>query len=240
MIGREFSYEQIQAISDIEEAELSQELTQLVEAELLYQRGVPPRVVYIFKHALIQDAAYQSLLRRTKQQYHERIANVLEEQFPEICDAQPELLANHYMASASHAKAVVYWQRAARQALERSACTDALAYVDQGLAACANLPETGDRDRHELALQTTRAAAAALIQGVGARDVVKAYARARELCERVGEFTQLFEVLRGLWMYHLCRAELPQSYDLAKEMLELAERPRRANVAGRSMARHCF
>ena len=117
VLGREFAYELLQAVSPLAEATLQQGLTQLVDAELVYQRGVPPRSRYIFKHALIQDAAYQSLLRSTRQQYHQRIAQVLEAQFPETVTAQPELVAHHYTEAGCTEQAIPYWQRAGERAV---------------------------------------------------------------------------------------------------------------------------
>src|SRR4029450_1813853 len=107
--GREFAYELLRAVAPLDEATLQQALAQLVEAELLYQRGVPPQATYVFKHALIQDTAYQSLLKSTRQQYHQRIAQVLEQQFPETVDMQPELLAQHYTEAGPPGEAIAYW-----------------------------------------------------------------------------------------------------------------------------------
>ena len=120
-LGREFSYALLQAVSPWDEGTLQRGLQQLVEAEFLYQRGLPPQATYLFKHALIQEAAYQSLLRSTRQQYHQRIAQVLEARFPEICETQPELLAQHYTEAGLLAQAIPYWQRAGQRAVERSA-----------------------------------------------------------------------------------------------------------------------
>src|SRR6185369_2534799 len=108
-LGREFSYELIHAVSPLDEERLQQGLKQLVEAELLYQRGLPPQATYIFKHALIQDTAYQALLKSTRQQYHQQIAQVLEVRFPETKDTQPELLAHHYTEAGFAQQAISYW-----------------------------------------------------------------------------------------------------------------------------------
>src|SRR5206468_10628234 len=107
-------------------------LAQLVEAEIVAQRGLPPQASYTFKHALIQDAAYQSLLRSTRQQYHQRIAQVLAERFPETAETQPEVVAQHYTAAGLHAQALPYWQRAGQRALERSAYGEAAASLERG------------------------------------------------------------------------------------------------------------
>jgi predicted ATPase len=132
-LGREFSYELLQAIAPWDEATLRGGLQQLVEAEFLYQQGLPPQATYVFKHALIQDAAYQSLLRSTRQQYHQRIAQVLEVRFPETAETQLELLAHHYTEAGLAAQAVGYWQRAGRRAVERSAYVEAIAHLSRGL-----------------------------------------------------------------------------------------------------------
>src|SRR5439155_19217002 len=125
-IGRTFAYELLQAVSPLDEATLQQGLRQLVEVELVYQRGVPPQATCMFKHALIQQAAYQSLLRSTRQQVHQRIAQVLEAQFPEIGETQPELLAHHYTEAGLTGQAVAYWLRAGQRATQRSAHVEAV------------------------------------------------------------------------------------------------------------------
>ena len=125
-LGREFSYELLQAVSPWDEGTLQQGLHQLVAAEFLYQRGLPPQATYVFKHALIQEAAYQSLLRSTRQQHHQHIAQVLEARFPEVCETQPELLAHHYTEASINAQAIPYWQRAGQRAVERSAYAEAI------------------------------------------------------------------------------------------------------------------
>ena len=126
----------------MDEATVQHSLRQLVEAELVYQRGVGSQATYMFKHALIQDAAYQSLLRSTRQQYHQRIAQVLEARFPETAESQPELVAQHYTEAGLSAQAIPYWQRAGQQALQRSANPEAVQHLTKGLALLATLPET--------------------------------------------------------------------------------------------------
>src|SRR2546425_1424802 len=158
-LGREFSYALLQAVSPWDEGTLQRGLHQLVEAELLYQRGVTPQATYLFKHALIQEAAYQSLLRSTRQQSHQRIAQVLAERFPETAETQPELLAHHYTEAGLSALAVGYWQRAGQRALPRSARVEAISHLTRGLEDLVALPETPERTPHELVLQTTLGAA---------------------------------------------------------------------------------
>src|SRR5262249_47953699 len=144
-LGREFSYELLQAVSPWDEATLQRGLHQLVEAEFLYQQGLPPQAMYLFKHALIQDAAYQSLLRSTRQQHHQRIAQVLEERFPNLCATQPELLAQHYTEAGLIVQAIPYWQRAGQRAVERSANLEAISHLTRGLEVLTTLPESRER-----------------------------------------------------------------------------------------------
>ena len=130
-------------------------LTQLIKAELLYQRGRSSRTTYVFKHALIQDAAYQSLLKSTRQQYHERIARVLSDQFPETIEAQPELVAHHCTEAGLSAQAIDYWLQAGQLALKSSANLEAVSHLTGGLDILMTLPETPKRAQQELTLQTT-------------------------------------------------------------------------------------
>ena len=145
ILGRTFTYEVLQAVTPLDEVPLQQALAQLVEAELLYQRGVPPQATYLFKHALIQDAAYQSLLKSTRQQYHQRIAQVLETQFPTSVETQPELVAQHYTAAGCAEQAVVYWQRAGEHASDRSANLEAISHFTTGIELLKSLSETLER-----------------------------------------------------------------------------------------------
>src|SRR5215475_13824837 len=142
VIGRQCSYAWLHACAPLDETTLQWELRRLVEAELLYQRGVPLQATYTFKHALIQDTAYASLLKSTRQQYHQRIARVLEEQFPETAETQPELVAHHYTEAGLTEQAVPFWHHAGQRASERSAHVEAITHLNQGLRALTTLPET--------------------------------------------------------------------------------------------------
>jgi class 3 adenylate cyclase/predicted ATPase len=223
VLGREFAYALLRAVAPLDEATLQHGLAQLVEAELLYQRGILPQAIYLFKHALVQDAAYQSLLRSTRQQYHQRIAQVLEAQFPETVTTQPELLAHHYTEAGLIAQAIPYWQQAGQRALERSAHLEAVAHLTQGLEVLATLPDTPERAQQELDLQTTLGPVLMVTKGMGAPEVLQAYARARELCQQVGETPQLFQVLQGLWFFYLMRMELQTARELGEHLLTLAQ-----------------
>ena len=167
-LGREFSYELLRAVSPWDEETLQRGLHQLVEAEFLYQRGLPPQATYLFKHALIQDAAYQSLLKSTRQQYHQRIAQVLEVRFPEVSETQPELLAHHYTESGLLAQALPLWQQAGQRAIQHSANLEGIEHLTRGLTVLATLPETTDRLQHELDLHVTLGAAFIATRGYAA------------------------------------------------------------------------
>jgi predicted ATPase len=140
IIGRTFSYDLLQAVAPLDEATLQHGLRQLVEAELVYQRGVAPQATYIFKHALIQDAAYQSLLKSTRQQYHQRNAQVMAAQFPETAATQPELQAHHYTEAGLNEQAIPYWQQAGQRAVMRSAYREAAACYERAVEALEHLP----------------------------------------------------------------------------------------------------
>ena len=224
VLGREFAYEMISGLSTAGETTLQEGLGELVEAELLYQRGRPPRARYIFKHALIQDAAYQSLLRRNRQQYHQQVAELLESKFPEVVEAQPELLARHYTEAGSASKAVTHWQRAGQRAIQRSANQEAVGHLSTALEMATALPDTSEGARQELALQLMLGPALVAAKGYAAPEVADTYVRARELCQRLGADAELCLVLRGLELYHVVRGAIPTARDFGEQLLHQAER----------------
>ncbi|WP_179138122.1 adenylate/guanylate cyclase domain-containing protein [Candidatus Entotheonella palauensis] len=224
VIGRQFSYALIQAVSQLDDDTLQREMARLIDAELLYQRGELPQATYIFKHALIQEVAYQSLLKSTRQQVHQRIVQVLMEAFPKTVKVQPELLAHHATEAGLTDQAVGYWQQAGQHALRRSANIEAAAHFRQGLTLLKTLPETPEHLRQELNLQAALAPALIATQGFAAPDVVNTYFRARELCQQVGTAAQLFPVLRGLWVCLEVRADLQTARTLGEQLLEHAQR----------------
>jgi predicted ATPase len=223
-IGRTFAYELLQAVSPLDEAMLQEGLRQLVEAELVYQRGAPPQATYLFKHALIQDAAYQSLLRSTRQQYHQRIAQVLEARFPATVETQPELVAQHYTAAGLMEQAVVYWQRAGQQASDRSAYLEAISHVTTGIEVLTTLPETPERTQQALTLHIALGAALQVTKGHTAPEVEYAYTQAYALCQQVGETPELVPVLFGLWRFYVVRAQLHTAREIGETLLRLAQR----------------
>jgi predicted ATPase/DNA-binding winged helix-turn-helix (wHTH) protein len=222
-LGREFSYDLLQAVTPLSPEALQHGLRQLVEAEILYQRGVPPQTTYVFKHALIQDAAYQSLLKSTRQQYHQRIANTLEERFPKTGETQPELLAHHYTEAGHAVQAIPYWQRAGQQALQRSANLEATSHLTKGLDLLKALPETVERRQQELALQVALSVALILTRGYTAPEVETTCARARALCQESGDTPHLFFPVYGLFRFYILRGHLHTARELAEQLLRLAQ-----------------
>jgi class 3 adenylate cyclase/predicted ATPase len=222
-LGRTFAYELIHAVSRLEEELLQQELGRLVEAELLYQQGLPPQATYRFKHALIQEAAYQSLVRSTRQRYHERIAHVLTTQFPGTVETQPELLAYHYTEAGLGTQAVPYWQQAGQRASARSAQVEAIHHLSKGLEVIETLPETPARVQQELALLLTLGPSLLMIRGHGAPEVEATYSRAYVLCQQVGEGPQRFSAMAGLWRFYFNRARFETVRELAEQCFVLAQ-----------------
>jgi tetratricopeptide (TPR) repeat protein len=223
VLGREFTYDMISALAGIEEEMLQSGLGQLVVDELLYQRGRPPRSRYLFKHALIQDAAYQSLLKRTRQQYHERVAKLLEDRFPEVAGTQPELVAHHYTQANCPAQAIVYWHKAGMAAARQSANVEAIDQFRRGLALVEALPNMRERAERELELQIALGPAM-VATDYNHPDVGRAYTRARELCQQVEDYSREFTALRGLMLYHVNRLEMDSAQRFAQEAMRMAER----------------
>lgn len=223
VLGREFAYDMLHGLAAVEEQVLQDGLSQLVASELLYQRGRPPRSRYIFKHALVQDAAYQSLLNRTRQKHHQQVAELLAQRFPEIAETQPELVAHHYTEAGCAEPAADLWLQAGQHAARRFANQEAIAHLSKGLEVLQSLPETPERDRKELVLQTTLGPPLMAAKGYAAPEVAAAFGRARELCHAVGDTGELFPVLWGLWLFYVVRAEHKTAVDLAGQLIELAE-----------------
>jgi class 3 adenylate cyclase/predicted ATPase len=224
VLGREFAYDMISALAGIEEEMLQSGLGQLVVDELLYQRGRPPRSRYLFKHALIQDAAYQSLLKRTRQQYHQQVAKLLEDRFPEVASTQPELVAHHYTEGNCPAQAIAYWHRAGMAAARQSANVEAIDQFRRGLALVEALPDMRERAERELDLQMALGPALFATKTYNHPDVGRAYARAWELCRQLDDYSREFTALRGLMLHHLGHAEMEKSQHFAEEALRVAER----------------
>jgi class 3 adenylate cyclase/predicted ATPase/energy-coupling factor transporter ATP-binding protein EcfA2 len=222
-LGREFTYELLRAVSPLPEDTLRQGLKQLVEAELVFQSGIPPQARYLFKHALVQDTAYQSLLKSRRQQLHQQVAQVLEGQFPQTVETQPELIAHHYTEAGLATQAIPYWQQAGERAIQRSAHVEASTHLTKGLELLQSLPDTSERAPRELTLQLTLGATLQATKGYTAPQVESAYTRARALCRQVGETPQLFYALSGLRRFYYVQARLQAARELNEDLLRLAQ-----------------
>jgi predicted ATPase len=223
-LGREFAYALLQAVSPWDEGTVQQGLHQLIEAEVLYQQGLPPQATYRFKHALIQDAAYQSLLRSTRQQYHQRIVQVLEAQFPEVVETEPEVVAYHYTEAGCPMPAVTYWQTAGQRAAQRAAHQEAVGHLTKGVEVLQTVPDTPERTQQDLLLHVALGVSLMAVQGRAAPEVERVYTRARALCQQVGDTSQLFPVLRGLVLFYLNCGQRQTAQELAEQLLRQAER----------------
>jgi class 3 adenylate cyclase/predicted ATPase len=227
VIGRDFSYGLLEVVSGLAGGDLQASLQRLVDAELLYARGVPPDAHYVFKHALVQDAACASLLKSRRRELHRRVAEVLVTRFPEIADGQPELVAHHHTEAGDFEAAVAAWQRAAERAFARSALGEAAAHYASALAALACLPESAERTRRELLLQIAFAGVLVMTKGYAAPETARVTARARELGARLGDPAQLLMVLMAQWLVTQTRGHLSAAQALADQVLESAERDAR-------------
>ena len=225
-IGNEFSWGLLRAVAAIDDERLEDALQKLADADLLLVQGVAPESSYRFRHALIEDAAYQSLLRTRRLHYHRLIAQALEQQFPEIAQAEPQTLAHHFTEAGLIARAIPQWQIAGQKAVERSANAEAVSHLTRGLALLENLPESPARSQQELALQLALGTPLIATKGFASPEVGKVYARARELCQQAGEAPQLFPVLWGLWVFYTARADHQIARELAEQCLRLAQKAR--------------
>ena len=223
-IGREFEHELLAAVVPLPEGDLLAALDRLIAAELVFRRGIPPATTYIFKHALVRDAAYQSLLRKRRQELHAKIATTLETDFPQKLDARPELVARHLDEAGLFEKAVGYWLRAGRMAAGRSANMEAIAHLRSGLASLAALSPDETRSRLELSLQLALGGPLLATKGFGSSDAEAVYQRAQELSRELNSDADLFTALRGLgYVYHV-RANLREATQLIDEAVPLARR----------------
>ncbi len=255
-IGREFSYELLRSLAlyqepkliqangrqmlpaiAINESRILQGLEKLVETRLLFVDGELPKSTYSFKNVLIQDAAYESLLRSTRVQYHRRIARVLEAEFPSLAEREPELLAYHYTKAGLSFCAINYWQKAGEKAFLASANEEAIAHLQTGLDLIDSLKAEQGRTisllggassleilKQELDLQTTLGKALIATKGYAAIKVEQIYKRSREICQELGTTPQLFSVLWGLWGYHAARCEHKIALDFGSRLMGLARR----------------
>ena len=224
VLGREFIYQLIQAVYHQDQVPLADNLKQLVTGEFLYQQGVAPEASYIFKHALIRDAAYNSLLISRREQYHQMVAHVYEESFPDTVETQPELVAHHYTEAGLNQQAITYWQQAGQIAMRRSATIEAVNHLTTGLGLLEELPDSLERATSELAIQTMLANCLLQTRGYTDPEAQQRFKRAQELIEQVGETSQYFQVMFGVTAFYLIRADYQACGELAEQFFTAAER----------------
>ncbi len=224
VVGREFPHELLAAVCGASDAELVDALDQLLEAELIFRRGLPPKASYMFKHALVRDAAYESLLKSRRQELHETVARVLEEQFPDTRETQPDLLAHHFTEAGQAGKALPYWLEAGRQNSARCAHAEAISHLERGLGLLTTLAEGPARDRLEIDYRLVLGVPVGMSLGIASRELEENYLRAKELCERLGETQKLFPAMWNLWVNAMMRGEMRRSVGLADQVLALGER----------------
>ena len=222
-LGQEFSYALIQAVSPLDEDRLQLELGHLVQVELLYQRGEGSRASYMFRQTLIQESAYQSLLKSKRQSYHHQIALALEERFPETLQTRPELVAHHFTEAGQTQQAIPYWEQAGQRAVESSANEEAVRHLQTGLALLERLPDTPERTQQELALRIALGTPLTATQGYTAPAVEELYTQALALCRQLGETPHLFLVLFGMWRFYLVAGKSHIARELAEQCLRQAE-----------------
>ncbi|SDH76780.1 Predicted ATPase [Bradyrhizobium sp. Rc2d] len=222
-IGREFSYELLARTTALPESDLQAGLDDLVDSGLVFRRGTSPQATYSFKHALVQDAAYATLVRPKRQRLHARIATTIEQHLPETVQTQPELLAHHYMEAGLAEPAIDYWLKAGQAEIARSATAEAITQLTKGLELISALPDDAARWRRELELQVALGVALMAARGWAAPEVGRANARARDLCERLGDTLRLFPVLYGEWVFHVVRAELEAGRSAGEDLLRRAQ-----------------
>ena len=222
-IGREFSYELVAAVAPHTQTELDSALNQLTESGLAFRRGAPPEATYTFKHALVQDAAYESLLKSRRLTLHAKIARVLEEHFPTTKDTEPELLAHHLTAAGQTEPAIGYWQKAGKVALKRMALKEAISHLNQGMALAATLPKSTGRDASELGLRTLLGTTWLALRGWAAPEVWSSFHPALGLAKALRHHEALVPILYGLTAHVLVRGRIAEAIDWVNEMLASAE-----------------
>lgn len=222
-LGRDFTWELISSVWEGDEDKLNDELDKLVGAEIMSRRGRPPRATWTFKHALIQDAAYESLLKKKRQAFHRRIADVLQEKFPDTAEQQPELLAHHFTEAGFGEEAIQFWQKAGERSQQRSANAEAITQLGKALELIGAMEESPERDQKELAVLMTLGVVWMATLGWASDEVGTSFQRARELCEKLGAAEHQFNILWGLWGWRLLRGEFDRCLEMAPETTALAD-----------------
>lgn len=222
-IGREFDHRILAEVSPLSDQNLQDALEQLIGAELLFRRGSPPEATYMFKHALVRDAAYESLLKRNRKDVHARIARAIEEKFPERVQSEPALLAHHCTEADLKEQAIEYWQQAGQQAIERSANIEAISHLTNAVGIIQSLPASIKNQKWELRLQTMLAGPMIATKGYGGVETGNVFTRAQELSEQVNDPAFLFPVLYQQWVYNVIGSRIDEAHRRAVQFIQLAE-----------------
>jgi predicted ATPase len=223
VIGREFSHELLAAVADRPQEQLQSGLDQLVASELVFRRGSPPDAAYSFKHALVKDAAYQSLLKSKRQQLHARVAQVFEDRFPAVVETQPELLAYHLTEAGLDARAADAWARAGRAALGRSAMREAANSLSRAVGLLREMPPSPDQQRLELELLGGLGVALTNTLGPGSSEAQAAHERADQLSRELGDREGRFRARWNLWRVYNVRAEFDSAIAVGDALLAEAQ-----------------
>lgn len=222
-IGREFSLELLRAVAALNEETLQSDVDRLVASGLLERHATGAQVTLVFRHSLMQETAYQSMLRATRRTLHQRIASVLQTSASHLAEGRPEVLAHHFSEAGETLAAIRLWQAAGDLAISRAAFAEAISHFTRGLKELVTLSESAERDTIELGLQSALGVALQASRGYAAEEVSRAYARARELCTNAGDATQLLTVLRGQWLFHGTRAEYHTESEIGEQILAIGE-----------------
>src|SRR5262245_2919513 len=242
-IGREFPYRLLAAVAPVSGPSLQTALAQLAACELIFVRGELPESTYIFKHALVQDAAYATMVRSKRQQLHSRIADALMEGFPETVETQPELMAHHFGQAGLTERAVEYWRKAGRRAIERSANAEAIRHLTSALESLQSLPESSERRCAALELEVMLGQAMIADRGYAARETREILLRARTLIDDLTDPSQKFAILYGIWASHYVGGDVVKQRDAAAEFLAAAERHKDTaalSIAHRALGTTCL
>jgi tetratricopeptide (TPR) repeat protein len=223
-IGREFAHALLAAVAPKPEGELGPALDHLIAAGLLFRRGEPPHATYLFKHALVRDAAYGSLLRNQRQQLHARIAAAIERQFPEIVDTQPEWFAQHCDEAGWSETATQYWRAAGEQAARRAANVEAIEHFRRALLRNAEQPASVESSRTELAILSQLGPALMTVQGWATPEVGEVLERATIVAKQLETSRDLAAPLTSLWLFRYARGELNQSDEISDELFRIARK----------------
>jgi class 3 adenylate cyclase/tetratricopeptide (TPR) repeat protein len=221
-IGREFSYELISAVTPMTQAQLDEALVQLTASGLAFRRGTPPDATYTFKHALIRDAAYDSLLKSRRQELHGKIAQALEAHFSSIKQTEPALLAHHLTEAGNAEGAIPLWHKAGELAIKRMALSEAISYLDQGLELITTVAHSGERDASELALRTLLGTAWRALKGWAAPEVAKSVGPALALAKSLKRDDTLAPIYMALFLNVLANGRVAESLSWLNEMLDTA------------------